>query len=131
MLAEIVLVAALVAMTVVALLGWTTAARLSRRSDMAEALARYAEERNQSVEIAAEQIRINETNARWEAATANERAQREALRASALQHQLSMLAADLAAMKTPTDEDERDDDLYDSTTNRLRKFPALAAKPDV
>lgn len=108
--------------TALAILGWTTAARLGRRADTVEALARYAEERNQTIEIAGEQLRVNETNARWAAQQAEELASRLKLR-------VALLEADLIALRemagTPSDE------LLDSTAKRLRKFPSLAAKPDV
>lgn len=116
-------------MTLIALLGWLTAARLSKRAEMAEAMARYAEERQNILEMASQRIRLNEAAARREVAEALERADAHKTVAAALRLQISILDADLEAARAGARNDV--EELYDSSTKRLKKFPSLAAKPDV
>lgn len=93
-------------------------------------MARFAAERQGAIEEVSQRIRLNEASARREVAEALERASQQETISASLRMKVSILRADLAAAGRITPDRSYSDELYDSTTKRLRKFPSLAAKPD-
>lgn len=93
-------------------------------------MARFAAERQGALEEVSQRIRLNEASARREVAEALERASQQETISASLRMKVSILRADLAAAARITPDRSDADELYDSTTKRLRKFPSLAAKPD-